>query len=83
VKPHVFHPEADTEYAQAAEYYASVRPSLGGRFYDEIEGLIAELCAEPRRFREFDPPARRLLARAAFPMLSFTSMNPIRSGSLR
>jgi len=56
VKPHAFHPEVDAEYADAAGYYASVSPGLGGRFYDEIERLIAELCAAPRRYREFDPP---------------------------
>jgi hypothetical protein len=36
VKPHVFHPEADAEYAEAAERYAGYGLELGGRFYDEI-----------------------------------------------
>jgi toxin ParE1/3/4 len=62
VKPHVFHPEADTEYAEAAQHYAEISPTLGGRFYDEMEELVAEVRAAPHRFRAFDPPARRHLA---------------------
>jgi len=59
VKAHAFHPEADEEYADAARYYARIRPELGGRFYDEIERLIGDTCQQPDRFRLFDPPARR------------------------
>jgi hypothetical protein len=32
-----FHPEADEEHANAAEYYTRIEPELGQRFYDEIE----------------------------------------------
>ena len=64
MKPHAFHPEADEEYAEAAAYYAEQGgPDLGGRFYDEIERVIAEIAAAPHRFRRYDPPARRNLAR--------------------
>jgi hypothetical protein len=35
---------------------------LGGRFYDEIERLIGEVCAAPRRFRRIDGDIRRHLA---------------------
>jgi toxin ParE1/3/4 len=63
VKPHVFHPEADAEYADAAQYYAGCGADLGGRFYDEIERVIAEIDNAPHRFRLYDPPARRHLAR--------------------
>jgi toxin ParE1/3/4 len=63
VKPHAFHPEADAEYALSAETYASHGAELGGRFYDEIERVIAEIREAPHRFREYDPPARRLLAK--------------------
>ena len=66
MKPHLFHPEADKEYAEAAEHYAQISPELGGRFYDEIERLIAEVRERPRLFRAFEPPARRHLA-ADFP----------------
>lgn len=64
MKPHAFHPEADAEYAEAALYYAEQGgPDLGGRFYDEIERVIAEIVTSPRLFRCYDPPARRNLAR--------------------
>ncbi len=62
MKTHAFHPEADAEYAEAAKYYAQIRPELGGRYYDEIEATIAAICAHPRQFLEFDPPARRSLS---------------------
>lgn len=62
MKAHTFHPEADEEYAAAAEHYASINRELGGRFYDEIERLIAEVCAAPHRYRRIDGEIRRHLA---------------------
>ena len=63
MKLHTFHPEADAEYAEAAEYYTGDGLALGGRFYEEIEALIVAITSAPGRFREFDPPARRHLAK--------------------
>lgn len=51
------------EYAEATTYYAERGADLGGRFYDEIERMIAEIAAAPHRFRRYDPPAQRNLAR--------------------
>lgn len=59
MKPHAFHPEADQEYAEAAQHYANISPELGGRFYDEIERLIAEVCGRPKLHRQIRPPVRR------------------------
>ena len=59
MKPHVFHPEAAEEYAAAANYYVRISSELGGRFYDEMEQLIQDIRRDPKRFRHFDPPARR------------------------
>ncbi len=59
MKPHGFHREADAEYAEAAEHYAGLGAELGGRFYDEIERLIAEACAHPRAFRCVSGQIRR------------------------
>ena len=61
MKPHRFHPEADEEYAEAAAYYANLGPELGGRFYDEIERVIDDVCAAPGLFRRIDPDVRRHL----------------------
>ena len=62
MKAHTFHPETDEEYAVAAAHYADIGLTLGGRFYDEIERLIAEVCAAPYRFRRIDGDVRRHLA---------------------
>jgi plasmid stabilization system protein ParE len=59
VKRHIFHPEAEQEYLDAAGYYFQAGPELAGRFYDEIERLIADIRLQPDRFRVFDAPARR------------------------
>ena len=59
MRPHAFHPEAAEEYEAAANYYTQIYPELGGRFYDEVERLIQDMCREPARFRRFDPPAQR------------------------
>jgi hypothetical protein len=59
VKHHVFHPEADEEYSEAACYYVRINLEPAGRFYDEIERLISDIRQQPARFRCFDPPARR------------------------
>jgi hypothetical protein len=59
VKPHGFHREAAEEYAKAAEDFAAISPELGGRFYDEMEHLIAEVCRWPGTYRYVHPPIRR------------------------
>jgi toxin ParE1/3/4 len=57
------HPEADEEFAEAVRYYSQISPELGVRFYREMARLLGEICADPQRFREFDPPARRHFSR--------------------
>ncbi len=59
MKPHIFHPSAAAEYQEAAEYYADIQQELGGRFYDEIEGLIEDVRRHPDRFRIFRGTTRR------------------------
>ena len=62
----LLHPAADEEFAQAVRYYAEIDLGLGARFYREIERLIRDVCANPERFREIDPPVRRHIS-ADFP----------------
>jgi plasmid stabilization system protein ParE len=50
VKKHVFHPEAEREYTDAASYYFKINPDLSVRFYDEIERLILEARTQQGRF---------------------------------
>lgn len=59
MKPHGFHREALEEYAQAARDYAASSPELGGRFYNEIERLIGEVCRAPTLYRRLRGPVRR------------------------
>lgn len=59
---YLLHPEADEEFAAAVRYYSEISPELGGRFYREMERLLREACANPERYWQFDPPARRHLS---------------------
>jgi hypothetical protein len=59
MKPHGFHREALEEYAQAAGHYARISPELGGRFYDEMERLIGDVCRAPSLYRRIHGPVRR------------------------
>jgi hypothetical protein len=59
VKPHGFHREAEAEYLRAAQEYTAVSPELGGRFFDEMERLISEVCRRPGVYRYIRPPVRR------------------------
>lgn len=59
---YLLHPEADDEFAAAVRYYSEISPELGVRFYREMERLLREVCEQPKRFWQFDPPARRHLS---------------------
>ena len=62
MKPHLFHPAASEEYAEAVKQYAATSPELGSRFRDEIERLLLAIRRQPDRFFRFNPPARRALS---------------------
>ena len=62
----LLHPAAEQELAEAVCYYREIEPELGTRFYREMARLIHEVCANPERFHQFDPPARRHFS-AEFP----------------
>ena len=59
MKPRSLHREAEEEYAEAARHYAAISPALGIRFYQEIEGLISEVCARPTLYRRHVGEIRR------------------------
>ena len=63
MKPFDLHPEASEEFNEALRHYAAISPELGGRFYDEIERLIAEARTHPKAFRVIRPPVRRHFTR--------------------
>ena len=39
------HEEAQAEFLAALEHYAAISPSLGERFYAEMERLMNDVCA--------------------------------------
>ena len=59
MKPFRFHREALAEARAAAGHYAAINPQLGQRFYDMVDQLVREVCAQPMLYRVFDAPARR------------------------
>jgi len=58
----VLHPQADAEFLLAQQRYTDASPLLGRRFYDEITSVFRRIIEHPLRYKEFDPPARRLFA---------------------
>ena len=58
----VLHPQADAEFILAQQRYTDASPSLGRRFYDETTSVFRRIIQHPLRYKQFDPPARRLFA---------------------
>jgi toxin ParE1/3/4 len=58
----VLHPQADAEFLLAQQRYTDASPLLGRRFYDEITSVFSRIIEHPLRYKQFDPPARRLFA---------------------
>jgi toxin ParE1/3/4 len=59
VKPCVFHPEADEEFAAAVAHYAAKQSELGQQFYEEVMLITREIAEAPGRFREWRHGTRR------------------------
>ena len=76
MKRHEFHPEALTEYEEAARFYAAQQPGLDLRFIAAVEGAIAQVCETPERWRIYDGgEVRRCLTRV-FPYGILYSAEP-------
>ncbi|MDB6165775.1 MAG: plasmid stabilization protein [Lacunisphaera sp.] len=63
MKPDSFHREALEEFDAAAIDYAKISPALAHRFYQVMDGLIADACRMPGTFRFIRKPARRHFTR--------------------
>ncbi|MFM1748977.1 MAG: hypothetical protein RLZZ188_2643 [Verrucomicrobiota bacterium] len=59
MKPAIFHPRADDEFAAAVSYYAQQAEGLGDRFYEAIQQITAEIEAAPRLHRQWRHGTRR------------------------
>ena len=62
-----FHADARIDFRNAAAHYAAIRPELGRQFYRHVEGLIAEIEADPTLLRVYRPPHARRHFRRPFP----------------
>lgn len=59
MKPTIFHPQADDDFAEAVARYAGKAPGLGDRFYDTVLRLVAEIEAAPQLHRPWRHGTRR------------------------
>jgi toxin ParE1/3/4 len=59
----IYHPNALTEYADAALYYDERLPGLGADFTIEIDKAIAQILDSPDRWHCVDEDIRRCLVR--------------------
>lgn len=47
MKPTTFHPDADTEVTEAAEYYERRSAGLGSEMLDEVERALNQIATNP------------------------------------
>ena len=57
-----FHPEARSEYREAAVFYEECRRGLGAEFSREIESAIGRILEAPERWRITKQDVRHYLA---------------------
>ncbi len=50
MKPLIFHPEADEEVIDAAQWYDGKNPGLGTEFLDEIDAAISRVSDAPEAY---------------------------------
>lgn len=58
---HEFHPEAFTEYEEAARYYAERDPRVAEQFVAAVEDAIERIVEAPVRWRVIDEDVHRCL----------------------
>jgi tetrahydromethanopterin S-methyltransferase subunit G len=59
VKPTAFHPDADTEVAEAAEYYERHSAGLGSEMLDEVERALNQIATNPEACQSIGRRVRR------------------------
>jgi plasmid stabilization system protein ParE len=58
-----FHPEAHSEFKDAAIYYYKKSPSLASAFYTEVEKAIQKILEKPDLYRFIDEDFRRCMTK--------------------
>lgn len=61
MKPVAFHPAAENELVEAAEFYESRSAGLGHRLIDHVEQGVLAIAEAPRRWPAFAGEVRRYL----------------------
>ena len=56
-----FHPEAEAEFNEAIDYYASIDPELSGGFISEVEHAVARAVRSPLAWSFLSGTLRRCL----------------------
>lgn len=55
----IYHPEAEKELLEAADYYSTKVSGLGAELLDEIEGAVEDIRIDPFRFPILEDDIRR------------------------
>ena len=56
-----FHPEAESEFYEAIDYYESREPGLGHAFYMEVRSTVQNICDYPKAWPVQEDDVRRYL----------------------
>jgi len=59
VKPITFHPEADTELIEAAQFYEARSPGLGSALLEEVERSLTQIATRAEVYQQIGRRARR------------------------
>ena len=57
----IYHPDAEAELIESAQFYADRLPALGGQFLDAFESAIREIQNSPRQWRVVEGDLRLYL----------------------
>lgn len=74
---YAFHPEAETEFLAAIDYYEECDPGLGGDFAGEVYATVANIVAHPQAWPVLRGETRRCLTNR-FPYGIIYSIEPDR-----
>jgi plasmid stabilization system protein ParE len=59
----IYHPDAEIEVVEAAQFYEQRVPGLGDRFLHEFDAAVAEIQRNPHRWRMIEAGVRRFIMR--------------------
>jgi toxin ParE1/3/4 len=75
----IYHPEAEAELIEAAQFYNRRVPGLGADFLDTVDGAVSLILEAPKRWRIVERDVRRYL----LPRFPFALIYRVCPGHLR